>query len=67
MVRLLARVMGIGMLQWQVNHGFDAAADTVPVSAIPRLRQPDALASLFHQLLAHPVNHGHAGSRLAND
>ena len=24
-----------GVLQWQVNHGFDAAADTVPVSAIP--------------------------------
>jgi hypothetical protein len=33
-----------GLLQWQVNRGFDAAADTVPVNAIPRLRRPDALA-----------------------
>ena len=33
-----------GVLQWQVNRGFDAAADTVPVNAIPRLRRPDALA-----------------------
>lgn len=36
-----------GLLQWQVNRGFDAAADTVPVNAIPRLRRPDALALVF--------------------
>jgi outer membrane protein assembly factor BamB len=33
-----------GVLQWQVNRGFDAAADTVPVYAIPKLRRPEALA-----------------------
>jgi WD40 repeat protein len=38
-----------GVLQWQVNHGFDAAADTVPVSAIPRLRRPDALALVLQE------------------
>jgi WD40 repeat protein len=39
-----------GVLQWQVNRGFDAAADTVPVSAIPRLRRPDALAFVLQEL-----------------
>jgi WD40 repeat protein len=39
-----------GVLQWQVNRGFDAAADTVPVHAIPRLRRPDALAFVLHEL-----------------
>ena len=39
-----------GVLQWQVNHGFDAAADTVPVSAIPRLRRPDALALVLQEM-----------------
>jgi len=39
-----------GVLRWQVNHGFDAAADTVPVSAIPRLRRPDALALVLQEL-----------------
>jgi WD40 repeat protein len=39
-----------GVLQWQVNHGFDAAAGTVPVSAIPRLRRPDALAFVLEQM-----------------
>jgi WD40 repeat protein len=39
-----------GALQWQVNRGFDAAADTVPVSAIPRLRRPDALALVLQEL-----------------
>jgi hypothetical protein len=28
-----------GVLQWQINRGFDTAPDTVPVSAIPRLRR----------------------------
>ena len=39
-----------GLLQWQVNRGFDAAADTVPVNAIPRLRRPDALALVLQEL-----------------
>jgi len=39
-----------GVLQWHVNHGFDAAADTVPVNAIPRLRRPDALALVLQEL-----------------
>jgi Caspase domain len=39
-----------GLLQWHVNRGFDAAADTVPVNAIPRLRRPDALAWVLQEL-----------------
>jgi Caspase domain len=39
-----------GVLQWQVNRGVDAAADTVPVSAIPRLRRPDALALVLQEM-----------------
>jgi hypothetical protein len=39
-----------GVLQWQVNHGFDAAPDTVPVSAIPRLRRPDALPFVLQEM-----------------
>jgi WD40 repeat protein len=39
-----------GTLQWQVNRGFDAAADSVPVSAIPRLRRPDALPFVLQEL-----------------
>jgi WD40 repeat protein len=38
-----------GVLQWHVNRGFDAAADTVPVSAIPRLRRSDALALVLQE------------------
>jgi WD40 repeat protein len=38
-----------GVLQWQVNRGFDAAADTVPVYAIPKLRRPDALAFVLQE------------------
>jgi uncharacterized caspase-like protein len=38
------------VLQWQVNQGWDAAADTVPVSAIKRLRRPDALALVLQEL-----------------
>jgi WD40 repeat protein len=38
------------VLQWQVNRGLDAAADTVPVNAIPRLRRPDALALVLQEL-----------------
>jgi hypothetical protein len=39
-----------GVLQWHINRGFDAAADTVPVSAIPRLRRPDALAFVLQEM-----------------
>ena len=39
-----------GALRWQVNRGFDAAADTVPVSAIASLRRPDALALVLQEL-----------------
>jgi WD40 repeat protein len=39
-----------GVLQWQVNHGFDAVADTVPVNAIPRLRRPDALKFVVQEM-----------------
>jgi hypothetical protein len=39
-----------GVLRWQVNHGFGEAGDTVPISAIPRLRRPDALALVLQEL-----------------
>ena len=39
-----------GVLQWQVNRGFDAAADIVPVSKIPRLRRPEALEFVLQEL-----------------
>jgi WD40 repeat protein len=39
-----------GVLRWQVNHGFDAAADAMPVSAIPRLRRQDALALVLQEM-----------------
>ena len=32
-----------GVLKWHVNRGNDAAADAVPVSAIPKLKRADAL------------------------
>jgi uncharacterized caspase-like protein len=38
-----------GVLRWQVNRGFDAAAETVPASSIPRLRRPDALALVLQE------------------
>jgi WD40 repeat protein len=39
-----------GVLKWNVNNGFDAAGDTVPVNAIPSLRRPDALALVLQEL-----------------
>jgi len=39
-----------GVLQWQINHGFDAAAETKPVSAIASLRRPEALALVLQEL-----------------
>src|SRR5262249_25288595 len=38
-----ATVGALSVLQWHVNHGLDAAADTLSVNAIPKLRRPDAL------------------------
>jgi hypothetical protein len=39
-----------GALRWHANRGIDAAADAVPVHAIPRLRRPDALALVLQEL-----------------
>jgi hypothetical protein len=39
-----------GVLRWHVNHGVDAAAETVPVSAIPKLNRPDALPLVLQEL-----------------
>jgi hypothetical protein len=39
-----------GVLRWQINHGVDAAAETVPVSAIPKLNRPDALPLVLREL-----------------
>jgi WD40 repeat protein len=45
-----ATAEAFGVLRWQVNHGFDAAADTIPVSAIPSLRRPDVLPLVLQEL-----------------
>ena len=37
------------VLRWHVNRGFDAAAETVPVSDIPKLRRPDALPFVLQE------------------
>jgi WD40 repeat protein len=39
-----------GVLKWHVNHGSDAAADAVPVSAIAKLKRPDALPLVLQEL-----------------
>jgi WD40 repeat protein len=39
-----------GVLRWHVNRGADASADTVPVSAIPKLNRPDALPLILQEL-----------------
>jgi dipeptidyl aminopeptidase/acylaminoacyl peptidase len=39
-----------GVLRWHVNRGNDAAADAVPVSAIPRSKRPDALPLVLQEL-----------------
>ena len=38
-----------GVLRWLVNRGPDKAADTVPVSAIPKLNRPDALPLVLQE------------------
>jgi uncharacterized caspase-like protein len=39
-----------GVLHWQVNHGFAAAATTLPISAIPGSKRPDALPLVLQEL-----------------
>jgi WD40 repeat protein len=39
-----------GVLRWGVDHGVDAAAETVPVSAIARLNRPDVLPLVLQEL-----------------
>jgi hypothetical protein len=38
------------VLRWQINRGMDAVAETVPVSAIPKLNRPDALPLVLREL-----------------
>ncbi len=38
------------VLKWHVNRGTDAAADALPVSAIPKLERPDALPLVLQEL-----------------
>ena len=40
----------LGVLKWEVNRGYDAAADVVPVSSIPKLRRADVLPLVLQQL-----------------
>src|SRR3984893_5437077 len=39
-----------GVLKWHINRGNDAAADAVPVSAIPRLKRADTLPLVLQEL-----------------
>jgi hypothetical protein len=39
-----ASTKAVGVLQWQINHGPDAAATTIRVSDVPSLNRPGALA-----------------------
>jgi WD40 repeat protein/uncharacterized caspase-like protein len=39
-----------GVLRWHVNRGVNTAAETVPVSAIPKLNRPDALPLVLQEL-----------------
>ncbi len=39
-----------GVLRWHVNHGWDQAADSVPVEAIPGTRRPDVLPLVLQEL-----------------
>jgi len=40
----------LGVLKWHVNRGNEAVAETLPVSAIPKLHRPDALPLVLQQL-----------------
>lgn len=39
-----------GMLRWHVNRGWDAAAEAVPVSAIPETHRPEVIPHVLPQL-----------------
>jgi hypothetical protein len=53
-----ATLGAFSILQWQQNRGFDSAAVTVPVSAIPILRRPDALPLVLQEMETHPEGRG---------
>src|SRR5208282_1341315 len=40
----------LGVLKWEVNRGYDAAAEVVPVSSIPKLRRANVLPLVLQQL-----------------
>ena len=39
-----------GVLRWHVNHGWDAAGEAVPVSAIPETYRPEVIPHVLPQL-----------------
>jgi WD40 repeat protein len=39
-----------GVLRWHVNHGWDAPAEAIPVSEIPRSRRPEAIRLVLQTL-----------------
>ena len=47
---VMAIVMVMAVSEWHVNRGFDAAAETVPVSAIAGLKRPDALPLVLQEM-----------------
>jgi WD40 repeat protein len=40
----------LGVLKWEVNRGYDTAAEVVPVSSIQKLRRADVLPLVLQQL-----------------
>ena len=40
----------LGVLKWEVNRGYDAAAEVVPVSSIPKLKRADVLPLVLQEL-----------------
>lgn len=39
-----------GMLRWHVNHGWDAAAEAIPVSEIPETHRPEVIRLVLQEL-----------------
>ncbi|MBP2291722.1 caspase family protein [Azospirillum rugosum] len=39
-----------GVLKWHINHGWDAAAEAIPVADIPNLYRPDALPLVLREM-----------------
>jgi hypothetical protein len=39
-----------GVLRWHVNHGWDAAGEAIPVSAIPETHRPEVIKAVLPQL-----------------